>query len=66
MDTHTPETEASEPFIGSAAVAALIGKTPRWVVINQQRLALPRYRLGAHWRYRRPEVLAWLDAQAVR
>lgn len=44
-------------------MAEFLGKPESWVYDNAGRLALPRYRLGKHYRYRLSEVADWVAAQ---
>lgn len=49
-----------EPFVGTEEVAAFLGKPPSWLYNRAERLGIPRYRVGLHYRYRLSEVAAWV------
>jgi len=49
-------------------VAALLRVPVTWVYDRVRRSArdrIPGFKLGKYWRFRRPEVLAWVDARKV-
>lgn len=46
-------------------VADLLQACPRTVKNWTKQKALPFLRVGAEWRFRRADVIAWLDQQAV-
>ena len=45
------------------AVAALLGVPKSWVYASAASGALPHFKIGHYLRFRRSEVLAWLEAQ---
>lgn len=51
-----------ERFVGIDEVATHMGKPVSWIYNNAERLDLPRYRIGNHWRYRLSEVDDWILA----
>lgn len=56
----------AERLLTVEEVAALLQVPPSWVYGRTRGRAvnrLPGYRLGKYWRYRRGEVLAWLERQ---
>jgi excisionase family DNA binding protein len=54
-----------EALLTTAEVAELLAKSPYYIYANAVRLGIPRIRVGRHYRYRRTDVEAWLDAQRV-
>lgn len=54
-----------ERLVDTREVARHLNKPVSWVYDNAERLGLPRYRVGQHWRYRLSEVDAWVKAQRV-
>jgi predicted DNA-binding transcriptional regulator AlpA len=56
---------ATEPLMTTADVAALIGKSPHYVYANAERLAIPRIKIGKHYRCRPGEIGEWLEGQRV-
>lgn len=57
--------EAFEPWVTTAEVAAFLGKPPSFVYDNADRLGLPRYKIGATYRYRLSQVEAWVQAHGA-
>lgn len=53
-----------EKFVGTQAVADLLGKPVTWVYSNAGPRGMPRYKIGNHWRYRLSEVATWMEAHA--
>jgi predicted DNA-binding transcriptional regulator AlpA len=49
-----------EPFVGTEEVAAFLGKPASWLYNRAERLGVPRYRVGLHYRYRLSEVAEWV------
>ncbi|WGL51599.1 helix-turn-helix domain-containing protein [Nocardioides sp. BP30] len=50
-----------EPFVGTAEVTAFLGRDRNWLYANQDKLGIPRYRLGGGWRYRLSEIERWAE-----
>ena len=54
-------------YLGSAELAARIGKSPRWVVSHLLATGeLPAFRLGASWRVRPCDYERWAEERARR
>jgi excisionase family DNA binding protein len=57
-----------EPLLTIQDVAKLLCVPVSWVYDRLRRNAaarLPGFKLGKYWRFRKPEVLAWLNARHV-
>jgi len=57
-----------EPLLTIEDVAKLLRVPVTWVYDRLRRNAasrLPGFKLGKYWRFRKTEVLAWLDARHV-
>ena len=50
-----------EPFVGTEEVAAFLGKPPSWLYNRAERIGLPRYLVGRHYRYRISEVATFIE-----
>lgn len=62
--TECEETDAMH-LLTVQEVAALLRVPVSWVYGRTRRRSLeriPAYRIGKYWRFRRDEVLAWIDA----
>ncbi|WP_157693032.1 helix-turn-helix transcriptional regulator [Pedococcus dokdonensis] len=55
-------TESIEPFVSTEQVADFLGKPPSWIYNRAERLNIPRYKVGLHYRYRLSEVSAWVES----
>lgn len=55
--------EVFEPWVTTAEVAAHLGKRLSWVYDNGH--LMPRYKIGAHYRYRLSEVDRWVESQGA-
>ena len=53
-----------EPFVDLKRAAEFLSKDRRWLYQNQERLKVPRYRLGSQYRYRLSELADWLERSA--
>lgn len=49
-----------EPFVGAEDAALHLGKPISWIYNNAERLQMPRYRIGNHWRYRLSDLDQWV------
>lgn len=61
--------EAFERLLDITEVADLLHVPVSWVYERLRKNAqdrLPGLKLGKYWRFRRAEVLAWIDAREVR
>lgn len=66
MQARTPANEAPE-YLTSADVAELLGVHARTIAKMVARDGLPAHRFGSKLlRFKRSEVVAWLEAQAER
>jgi excisionase family DNA binding protein len=56
-----PSDDLAEPFIDTDELATWLGTTPRHVrrLVDEQ--ALPVHRVGRKVRYRRSEIVRWLN-----
>ena len=52
-----------EPWVTTADVAAYLKKPKSWVYDNGHRI--PRYKIGATYRYRLSQVAAWVESQGA-
>lgn len=57
------DQNADAGFLGTSEVADMIGISKRSVAHYVRRYGLPARKIGRFWRFRREEVLAWLDAR---
>lgn len=55
--------ERTEPLATTAEVAAYLNKPESWVYDNAARLDIPRFKVGAHYRYRLSEVERWVETR---
>lgn len=49
-----------EPFVGTEEAAEFLGKPASWLYNSAERIGVPRYRVGLHWRYRLGELEEWV------
>lgn len=57
------QNQQLEPYVGTDAVAAFIGKPVSFVYDRAGALGIPRHKIGNHYRYRLSEVAAWVASQ---
>jgi excisionase family DNA binding protein len=53
-----------DALIDAGAVASLLGLPERWIRDNTRSGKIPHYSLGRYKRYRRSDVLTWLESQS--
>jgi excisionase family DNA binding protein len=53
-----------ERFIRAAQVARMLGVSTKWVYQAAREGTVPSYRFGGVVRFRRSEILAWIEARA--
>ena len=41
-------------------MADYLGKSPQWIRSNRERLNLPGFKLGQHWRFDPNEIQHWI------
>jgi excisionase family DNA binding protein len=52
-----------ERYATTEEIAELLNKPRSWVLNNQARLDIPRFKVGNQYRYRRSEVEGWVEAR---
>lgn len=64
---HMPANDGGSEYLSSVEVGRLLGVHPRTIAKMVSRDGLPAHRFGAKLlRFKRSEVVAWLEAQAER
>jgi excisionase family DNA binding protein len=64
----TPADQTAQSLLTVEEVAELLHVPPSWVYERTRRRTInrvPGFRLGKYWRFRRSDVLAWIDRQQV-
>jgi excisionase family DNA binding protein len=54
-----------ECFLSKEDAARLLGVKMRWLENNQEKLDIPRYRIGGHIRFKKSELIKWASKHKV-
>ncbi len=52
-------------LISQREAADYLGKPTSWLYHEARKHGIPRYKIGAQWRYRLVELDAWIDQQVA-
>ncbi len=56
--------ESLEPLLDAKSVASILGVHPHTVLKLARVGTLPAIRYARHWRFRKSDIVAWLEEQA--